>query len=257
MENHSDNSKRILVVDDEINVCKSIKNAIQQEDYTIETALSGEEALEKEKENHFDLVISDLMMPGMSGLDLLKELKEWRPDIIVIMVTGYPTIRTAVESIRIGAFDYIPKPFTPQELRSLAARAFKQLEASDGRCHGPSLPSGLFYMIGHTWLREEDEQVCTIGLVFDYLKTVNDIQSLELPDINQAVCQGEVCARIMERDGDIHRIWSPASGLVLDINGRLQQNPALLLSSPYNEGWLFKITPTNLEEDLQGLIKSR
>jgi CheY-like chemotaxis protein/glycine cleavage system H lipoate-binding protein len=256
MQNQSSRSKRILVVDDEINVCKSIKNAIQQEDYEIEIALSGEEALEKEKESPFDLIISDLMMPGISGLDLLKTLKRWRPEIMIIMVTGYPTIRTAVESIRIGAFDYISKPFTPQELRSLTARAFKQLETSGRGDYAPPLPSGLFYMIGHTWLREENEQVCTVGLVHDYLKTINDIQSLELPDINQAVSQGEICARIMDRDGDIHRIWSPASGLVLDINGRLQQSPALLLSSPYNEGWLYKITPTNLEEDLKGLIKS-
>jgi DNA-binding response OmpR family regulator len=256
MDNLSERTKRILVVDDEINVCKSIKNAIQNPQYHIETALSGEEALEKEKTGHFDLVISDLMMPGISGLDLLKALKEWRPEISVIMVTGYPTIRSAVESIRIGAFDYIPKPFTPQELRSLVTRAFKQMETPERAGYGPPLPPGIYYMIGHTWLRREEEQVSIVGIVWEYLKTVKDIQSLELPHINQTVSQGEVCARIVDKDGDIHRVWSPASGLVMDVNGALQHSPDILLSSPYTDGWLFKITPTNLEEDLKGLVKS-
>lgn len=256
MENQAALPKIILVVDDEINVCKSIKNAILQENYSIETALSGEEAMEKSKSGHFDLVISDLMMPGMSGLDLLKALKEWRPEIKVIMVTGYPTIRTAVESIRMGAFDYIPKPFTPNELRSLTARALAKTEKTGRVEKKPVLPSGLHYMIGHTWLRKEEGQTATVGIVHDYLVTIKAIQAVDLPDINQIVRQGEACAKIICKDGGIHQIWAPAGGAVLEINELLRKNPEILFSSPYNQGWIFKITPTNLKEDLQGLLQS-
>ncbi|MBM3284752.1 MAG: response regulator, partial [Candidatus Aminicenantes bacterium] len=110
---HEKNKKRILVVDDEITVCKSIRQAILTEDCTVDTALSGEEALKKEETGPYELIITDLMMPGISGLDLLKQLKKTHPGVTVIMVTGYPTIRTAVESVKLGAFDYLPKPFTP------------------------------------------------------------------------------------------------------------------------------------------------
>ena len=88
--------RRILVVDDEITVCKSIRQSILSDSYEVDMALSGEEALKKDEEKPYDLIITDLMMPGISGLDLLKLLKESRPAVNVIMVTGYPTIKTAV-----------------------------------------------------------------------------------------------------------------------------------------------------------------
>lgn len=254
MDDHTSHLKKILVVDDEINVCKSIKQAIIHENYDIDTALSGEEALEKDAEKSYDLIITDLMMPGISGLDLLKALKSRRPDIMVIMVTGYPTIKTAVESIRVGAFDYIPKPFTPNELRSLVSRAFKKHVEEE--ISEPVMPAGLHYMIGHTWLSLDRENIATVGLVYDFLRTVNRIINIEQPRINQAVNQGEVCAKLEDEEKNIHRIWAPASGRVLDINPRLRDNPSLLKSAPYTEGWLFKIAPINLEEDLKGLVKS-
>lgn len=255
MDNNTSHPKKILVVDDEINVCKSIKQAILHENHEIDTALSGEEALEKDAENTYDLIITDLMMPGISGLDLLKILKSRRPEIMVIMVTGYPTIKTAVDSIRIGAFDYIPKPFTPDELRSLVSRAFKKRVEED--TPEPVMPAGLHYMIGHTWLFLNKENIGTVGLVYDFLRTVNRIMNIEQPKINQAVCQGEVCAKLEDEEKNIHRIWAPASGRVLDINPLLRDNPSLLKSAPYTDGWLFKIAPINLEEDLKGLVKSQ
>ncbi len=95
--------KKILVVDDEITVCKSIRQAILSDENEVDMALSGEEALIKDKEKKYDLVITDLMMPGISGLDLLKEIKAHHPEVKVVMITGYPTIKTAVESIKNGS----------------------------------------------------------------------------------------------------------------------------------------------------------
>jgi len=110
---------KILVVDDELPVCKSIASALTGDEYTVDTALSGEEALEFQEKKHYDAIIADLMMPGISGLELLKKVKMNRPDTLMIMITGYPSIRTAVEAIKLGAFDYLPKPFTPNDLRSI------------------------------------------------------------------------------------------------------------------------------------------
>ncbi len=254
------NKRKILVVDDEITVCKSISQAVAAEEYEVDTALSGEEALKKDEERRYDLVITDLMMPGISGLDLLNSLKKRRPETLVIMVTGYPTIKTAVQSIRTGAFDYIPKPFTPSDLRTLVSRAFKKIESEEKGKKEPApakMPSGLYYMIGHTWLRKEAKEVVSVGVVSDFLKPVGIITHIELPQENKDVTQGEECAKITDAERFNHRIWSPATGRVIEVNAKLKEDFSLLRKDPYGSGWLFRIEPTNLEEDLKGLVVSK
>lgn len=129
--------KAILVVDDEITVCKSIRSALVQENYDIDLALSGEEALQKEQVKRYDVMIVDLMMPGISGLDLLRSLKTTNPSVQVIMVTGYPTMKNTLQAMQIGAFDFLPKPFLPADLRNLVAKALAAGEGQ-GRASGSS-----------------------------------------------------------------------------------------------------------------------
>jgi two-component system phosphate regulon sensor histidine kinase PhoR len=120
--------RRILIVDDEITVCKSIRQALLHPDYDIDMALSGEEALQKDEEKRYEVIIADLMMPGLSGLDLLKALKGKNTQAKVVMVTGYPTMKTTVQAMQIGAFDYLPKPFLPAELRALVTRTLAAVD---------------------------------------------------------------------------------------------------------------------------------
>ncbi len=120
--------RRILVVDDEMTVGKSISQALACDDYEIDTALSGAEALQKEGQKKYDVIIADLMMPGLSGLDLLVSLRRLGSAARVIVVTGYPTMKTTVQSMQSGAFEYLPKPFLPSELRSAVARALAAIE---------------------------------------------------------------------------------------------------------------------------------
>jgi len=254
------NKRRILVVDDEITVCKSIRQAILSDEYEVDMALSGEEALKKDRNNPYELIITDLMMPGISGLDLLKSLRETRPDVNVIMVTGYPTIKTAVESVKMGAFDYLPKPFTPAELRGLVARAFKKAEGEDrgkGAVAGSRIPAGYYYMLGHTWLKVQENDQATVGVVPDFLKTVGIITQLELPKVNEAITQGNVCGKISDADHFVHRIWSPASGRVIEVNARLVADSSVLRRDPFQNGFLFRIETGNLEEDLKGLLLAK
>lgn len=124
---------RILVVDDELTVCKSIRQVLIREDCEVDMALSGEEALRKEAEQTYDVMIVDLMMPGLSGMDLLKMLKARNPKARIIMVTGYPTMRNTLQAMQLGAMDFLPKPFLPTTLRNLVAAA---LEAGDDRPEG-------------------------------------------------------------------------------------------------------------------------
>jgi DNA-binding NtrC family response regulator len=117
--------RRILVVDDEVTVCKSIRRAILREDCEVAMALNGEEALRLEAEATFEVMIIDLMMPGLSGLDLLKMLKARNPKARIIMITGYPTMRNTLQAMQLGAMDFLPKPFLPATLRRLVDAALE------------------------------------------------------------------------------------------------------------------------------------
>ena len=108
---------KILVVDDEVKICRNVEKILAKDDYDVSYASSADEALEKMAKESYSLLISDIIMPGMNGLEFLKLVKNQWPLTKVIMFTAYASTDTAVKAIRLGAVDYIPKPFTPDELR--------------------------------------------------------------------------------------------------------------------------------------------
>jgi DNA-binding NtrC family response regulator len=118
---------RILVVDDEEIVIRSCLRILGDDgDCEVEAAHDGLEALKKIDDGHYDVLILDIMMPRMDGLEVLRRVKETHPDIDVIMVTGLSQIETAVRSMKLGAFDYLPKPFDPDELKLVVQRALER-----------------------------------------------------------------------------------------------------------------------------------
>ena len=117
---------KILVIDDEKVVQEGCTRILTGDGYDVETSYTGQEGFKKMEEETYDLVIADLKMPGISGMEVLKKIKKNDPDISVIMITGYPTPETAVEAMKLGAFDYLPKPFTPAELISVVNKAIEE-----------------------------------------------------------------------------------------------------------------------------------
>jgi len=109
----------VLIVDDEKNIRMTLSQALEALDLEVETAMNGEEALTKLGEKSFGLMLLDLRMPGMDGMEVLREVREARPDIKVIIITAYGTIESATEAMKLGAVDFIQKPFTPKEIREL------------------------------------------------------------------------------------------------------------------------------------------
>ena len=118
-------SAKILVVDDEEIVCLSCQRILIEEGYEVRTCLSGQEGLKLLSEELFDLAIVDLKMPRMDGMEVLQAIKRDYPQIPVIMITGYATVETAVEAMKSGAFDYLPKPFTPDEVAVVVKKALE------------------------------------------------------------------------------------------------------------------------------------
>jgi DNA-binding response OmpR family regulator len=114
--------KSVLIVDDEKNIRLTLSQALQILQLETDTAANGEEALTKLKEKEFGLILLDLKMPGMDGMEVLHRVREFRPDIRVIILTAYGTVESAVEAMKLGAVDFIQKPFSPEEIRALVSR---------------------------------------------------------------------------------------------------------------------------------------
>src|SRR3954466_5551700 len=107
---------RILVIDDDTGVRESIARMLRQAGYTVQCASNGEEGLRLARDGSFDVVLSDMRMPGLSGLDVLRKLREQRVDSVFIIMTGFGTVDTAVEAMKLGAVDFVQKPFFRDEL---------------------------------------------------------------------------------------------------------------------------------------------
>ena len=117
---------RILIVDDEEIVIKSCLRILGGGDYYVEVAHDGREALRKIEENPYDVIILDIMMPNMDGLEVLRRVKETHPDVDVIMMTGLSQVETVVQARKFGACDFISKPFEPDELKLVVQRALER-----------------------------------------------------------------------------------------------------------------------------------
>jgi len=114
----------VLVVDDEPIVCHSLRRILTKQSCAVEEAFDVDAAMQKMKLNKFDLIFLDLKMPKRNGMEVLESIKKQYPNIPVVMITGYASIETAVEATQKGAFNFIPKPFTPDELKTVTAEVF-------------------------------------------------------------------------------------------------------------------------------------
>lgn len=116
------NKQPILVVDDEKNIRLTLSQTLESLDLPVRTAVNGEEALKKMKEEAFGLLLLDLKMPGMDGMEVLRRIRRTWPKVRVIIITAHGTIESAVEAMKLGAVDFVQKPFTPGEIRELVTQ---------------------------------------------------------------------------------------------------------------------------------------
>ena len=119
-------TQRILIVDDEEIVRESLSDWLQKDGYAVETAADGPTALERLADGEWAIALVDLKMPGMDGLQVLEKSKQRQPGLAVVMITAFATVETAVKAIKLGATDYIVKPFDPEELSLLVHRILDQ-----------------------------------------------------------------------------------------------------------------------------------
>lgn len=137
----SEKDEKLLIVDDDLAVRTVIARKMQAEGYHCTLAATAREALEKVAAQHFDLVLLDVKMPGMSGMDVLPDIVAQSPDTAVVMVTAIADVQTAVEAMRLGAYDYMTKPFNLDDLVNKVQRALERRRLiQENTGYRPSLP---------------------------------------------------------------------------------------------------------------------
>ena len=265
-----DPEARILAVDDEPVVLDSFRKILVLEGYSIDTVETAQEALGLVRKRDYDFVFTDLKMPGMDGLDLTKAVKHLRPDIDVVMITGYATIESAVETMKHGAMDYVEKPFTADELaqftRKLLIRRQDRIEKmtppsvhlvtpSSLESRSPNVvnvPGGLYLSAEHTWTGIEVTGEARIGLDDFAVKTLRDIDEIEFPESGRKVSKGDPLFTIKRGDQSL-TFSAPLDGTVSRVNHELAYHLELLTRRPFAVGWICSLVPGKLSADLAAL----
>ncbi len=117
---------RVLVIDDDEDICAYLQTFLTREGYKITTVSRPEEALPELREGRHQIILLDLRMPGLDGVSLLRAIRAVDSDVCVIVMTAYPSVETAVDTMKADAFDYLPKPFEASELRAVVQRAIRE-----------------------------------------------------------------------------------------------------------------------------------
>ena len=116
---------KVLIIDDEKNIRLTLEKCLT-DDYEVVTAVNGEDALNNFVANEFAVVLLDMNLPGLDGLEVLEKIKEIDKEVKVIIITGYGSVETAVETMKLGAVDYLRKPFTPDEIRDIVKKVIER-----------------------------------------------------------------------------------------------------------------------------------
>lgn len=254
-------NKNILVIDDEEVINDAVKKIATSEGYSVTSALSGAEALKLLTREKFELAICDIMMPEMDGLQLLKKVKSRNILTEVIMISGYSTVANVLTSLYEGAIDFIPKPFTFDEIMSAISRGFKYIElkkeaATADDSYIAFVPCPPKYMkLGYSsWTFLQDEGLAVIGATDLFLKTISAIESIQLLNVNDVIIQANPAGKMICQNEMVHNLLAPIGGKIIERNDSILKDPTLLEKDPYFSGWIYKIIPADIEYDMKQLL---
>jgi CheY-like chemotaxis protein len=261
---------RILAVDDEPVILDALRKILVLDGFAVDTVESGPEALGLVQRHDYDFVFTDLKMPGMGGIEVVKGVKHLRPDVDVAVITGFATVDSAVETMRDGAVDYVQKPFTADELvafvRRLVLKRQARLEAQRRprvRVVTPGfaetveagefcVPGGAFLSDGHTWARIETSGEVRVGLDDFARQALGTIERVELAAEGTSVRRGDPLVTL-HRDRATVQLAAPLAGRVTAVNPALLTDPELLGRSAYGDGWFCLLDPDDLAAQLVAL----
>ena len=253
--------KHLLAIDDEQVILDAIQRVAGSEDWQVTTALDASQGLDLAFKNQYDLCLCDIKLPDMDGFEFLTKLNKANCQLPVIMTTGYATVENAVKSLDLGAIDYLPKPFTADELISTLYRGYRyaqirqQLQNKNNDPDSIIVPCPSQYKkLGYaSWCFIDLDGSVKIGLTFLFIKIIGSIRSINFLPLEREIHQGFSCAEIVSENGLLHPVIAPLSGQIIRLNQEVANDSLLLEKDPYFKGWLYIIVPQNLNYEINHL----
>ncbi|HUX60982.1 MAG TPA: response regulator [Ignavibacteriaceae bacterium] len=261
---------KILCVDDEPVILDSFRKILVLDGYCVDTVETGQEALGLIQSRHYDFVFTDLKMPQMDGVEVTKAVKYLRPDIDVVIITGFATVETAVECMKFGAMDYVQKPFTEDELLAFVKKILimrqdriqKQLkpkvhithlaESKHFKTYEFAIPGGVFISPGHCWASMEQDGAVNVGIDDFAKKLIGKIDAIDFPNLGMVVKSGQPLFTIKQGTRSV-TFNSPVTGKVTKINSPLKNEIESLDITPYDSNWVCILDADNLDTEIKNL----
>ena len=243
------NTDLILIIDDEESIRDGCKQALEKSGYSVITAKDGEDGIRMARENHPGMAFVDLKMPSISGMEIIDILSKDIPDIILIMITGYASIVSAVEAMKKGAYDYLPKPFTPDQLRAVAQRGFEhrnlKIEARKLRKEKEQMEKHYITFVSH-------EMRSPLMIIEQYLEALKTVAGDCLgKDANDII---ERCNKRTQGMKDIIEHWLNISRIesgVFASEKKPVSIPGIVMKSVEEMTSLYRIRGLSIETDIQ------
>jgi len=261
---------KILCVDDEPIILDSFRKILVLDGYSVDTVENGREALNLLEIHNYDFVFTDLKMPEMDGVEVTKAVKHLRPDIDVIIITGYASIDTAVETMKIGAMDYVEKPFTEDELLDFTKKSLikrqdkirKQLKPQVHISHLAgseyfksgefAIPGGVFISKDHCWVSIDQDGNAKVGIDDFAKKLLGKIEKIDYPNLGMEIKKEQPLFSLEQGHRSV-TFASPVSGSVTKINSNLKENIDSMEVTPYETSWICAIDASSLDDEIKEL----
>jgi DNA-binding response OmpR family regulator len=241
---------RLLVVDDEEVICEGCRRIFSRQGFEVEKCSDACQGLSLAQHNNYSAILLDIKMPTMDGIAFLEALRKEKADVPVVLMTGYPSIPNAASAIRLGASDYVTKPFTPEEITQAVHRLLHHDTTPNRKVPVPetSSPAEPFCFWRSAWFQLGDQRATRVGAVLTDPTTAK-IESIRLPRIGEVVYQGLPLAAVTVADKPQQFIPAPLSGVVVAVNEALKQDAGLLLSDPCGKGWIACLSATRADDE--------
>ena len=238
---------RLLVVDDEEVVCEACRRILSPHGFRVETTTDAVEGLLRAREGDYAAILLDIKMTSLNGIRLLEHLRRVKPDVAVIFITAYPNVQHAAAAMRLGAADYVTKPFAPDALIRAVQDALRDRHLQRGiRSQAaawvtdPWTPADRELRFwDESWLQSGKDGSVQVGSVVAHRRRTH-LESVRLPRVGETVYQGLPLAGP-----------SPVSGVVVAVNQLVVEQPRVLTTDALHNGWLARVCPSRFEEEVK------
>jgi DNA-binding response OmpR family regulator len=245
---------KLLVVDDEEAICEGCRRIFSRQGFQVERTNVATEGLAWASQRNYAAVLLDIKMPDMDGIQFLEQIRSAKPNMPVILMTGYPSVPNAVSAVRLGASGYVTKPFTPEEISEALYKHVGRPSSKAESAEAWAPAADGWHFLGQSWLQQGTDGTVRTGIMLPRAQAAT-VKSARLPRVGEVVYQGLPLAALALADGSEVIVRSAISGVVLAANDSLGAGAAALATDPCGRGWIASVSPTRLDEEIRNCAR--